>query len=151
MTEAQLDEKIIAEILTAIRPGAEAYQGFQEIDDYVVSLMDEFLGLCQGLAKTAKLGDGRQHGELALEACRQTRRIRLRLGSPRRLAEETRQKLIDLFRQAVGSIQPDLCPEAQLRADADRARQNITTRIRRLEFPEELEQELLCASHAPSP
>jgi len=140
------DKETIDEILSVIRPTKLLDGGFNEIDSYVLSLINEFKSLSDEIAVSSESSKSTLHSELALDACRLARRIRLRLGNPRNLPGEVKDRVINLFREAAANISCESSLDSQIVSDVKQAKSNIEIRACRLEHPDELEEQFLSSS-----
>lgn len=111
----------------------------------VESLVVEFQSMVAQLRSSAINREQELHANQAIDACRLSRRIRLRLGNPYELSEGTKQKIIMLFGDCARNIDLSLPFDDEALDYITKCKENINSRAYFIEHPEKLEEELLSA------
>ena len=128
------------ELVALVSPETQE-TGFQEIDEYLNTLVLEFELLSKQILDRSSKCNEVSYFEMVMEACRLARRIRLRLGNPRNIPLQFKEQVVSLFRQTSTAILIGDTLDVAMKKNVERVKENISIRAQRLENPEVLVRE----------
>jgi len=132
--QSEIDGATIAELIERMESDA-GY--FYKSDPVVGILVERFRGMIPTLIASSDSKNTTLHLESVLKCCRLARRIRLRLGNPRKVSDQQRHEIAELFREAVKVFDTTLDFDDSDSEELQLAQRNISDRANRIEHAED--------------